>query len=41
MIQPPTLEGALRYMGFEQPEEMGTDPDNGAWALRYPLLSHS
>jgi len=35
MVQPPTLEGALRYMGFEHPEEMGVDPDNGSWALKY------
>jgi toluene monooxygenase system protein A len=34
MIQPPTLEGALAYMGLSD-YEMGKDPDNGAWAMEY------
>jgi toluene monooxygenase system protein A len=39
MIQPATLEGALRYMGFEHPEEMGTDPENGQWAEAYRAMA--
>lgn len=34
VIQPPTLEGALAYMGLT-PHDMGKDPENGAWALAY------
>ena len=32
-IQPPTMEGALAYMGLS-PEEMGNDAENYAWAAR-------
>ncbi len=33
MIQPPTLEGALTYMGLSEAER-GTDADNYAWAFK-------
>lgn len=33
-IQPPTLEGALAYMGLSG-DEMGIDPDHGSWAMTY------
>lgn len=32
LIQPPTIEGALAYMGLS-PEEMGTDAEDFAWAF--------
>ncbi|MBB6444152.1 YHS domain-containing protein [Bacillus benzoevorans] len=33
-INPPTLEGALAYMGLS-PHDMGKDPANGAWAFEH------
>ena len=32
IIQPPSIEGALAYMGLS-PEECGVDGDDYAWAL--------
>ena len=32
IIQPPTIEGALAYMGLS-PEEQGVDGTNYAWAF--------
>ena len=34
-IQPPTIEGVMKYMGFEHPEEMGDDSWNYEWARMY------
>jgi toluene monooxygenase system protein A len=37
-IQPPTVEGALAYMGLT-PDVMGNDADNYGWAMATPVAS--
>ncbi len=38
-IQPPTVPGALAYMGLS-PEEMGTDAEDCAWAMENGSAVH-